>query len=455
MKYIKNLYFCRWISNVLKLNPFDDNDKGTKFSNKFMRFIKGNRRAVLLTFITISFQFNLIATPKFLTLPLKVNARVVNGWYYSDGVAHNGIDYESTYGQDIVVVADGVAMTSTQYINGGNAYGRFVFIKHDETNENGKNYFTLYAHVSEVADGIISYPADQKWNTNYSDWTTVKRGDMIAKVGDENTSWVHLHFEVQIGGYAQEKIDPYDLYENKEVPETSAYYYPPYGSLYTSCGPNHLWITDPIFVDVQDDCAWFFNYVHCLSGLKIVNGYPDGSFKPGNPVNRVEFIKIVVLALEQTLGHELPGVCIYPVPWNMDPSQWYYTYMTKAYLYKNYSIFPAESIAFWDTNQSLNFSQGVTREEAVHIVRNALSLPSYSLTSFPAFTDVLIFYTYANWIYKIWEVGIIDGYDDNTFQPTKVLNRAEAAKIIRNMLKYKGYINYTCNDIYPEICNED
>jgi len=37
----------------------------------------------------------------------------------------------------------------------------------------------------------------------------------------------------------------------------------------------------------------FYPYIHCLACLGIINGYPDGSFKPNNDVTRGQLSKIV------------------------------------------------------------------------------------------------------------------------------------------------------------------
>jgi 5'-nucleotidase/2',3'-cyclic-nucleotide 2'-phosphodiesterase/3'-nucleotidase/5'-nucleotidase len=37
----------------------------------------------------------------------------------------------------------------------------------------------------------------------------------------------------------------------------------------------------------------FYPYIHCLACLGIINGYPDGTFKPNNNVTRGQLAKIV------------------------------------------------------------------------------------------------------------------------------------------------------------------
>jgi hypothetical protein len=203
--------------------------------------------------------------------------------------------------------------------------------------------------------------------------------------------------------------------------------------------------------DVQYDYAWFYSYVHFLYGIGIVSCQLDGSFGPDKTISRAEFIKMVVLALEKVLGRDLFNYCAVLLnTWQVEPE--YYDYISDAYLFKNNNISPSERIAFWDPNMAVDFSQGVTREEAAHIVRNALELTTSSIGSYELI-DVQVCY-YAPWVYDVWKISIIDGYDDKTYKPFQVLNRSEAAKMIRNILKYKGYLNNNCN-VCPEICNKD
>lgn len=369
---------------------------------------------------------------------------------------HTGADFEVSSGTELRAIFSGTVTESQDFDYQINVrekdnyhayYDSRIIIKSPNPQDPSESFLIIYGHVKNSPfSGKVE--AGEK--------VEIKMGEKIGEIADAYTqdnvrvsSKDHFHLGINVndgiyygGGWGFGQAPGTATID--QVMENG--FRDPFE--YLSENPSFpLW-------DVQYDYAWFYSYVHCLYGLGIVSCQLDGSFGPDNPVSRAEFIKMVVLALELTLGHKLPEVCIYPVPWNMDPSQWYYTYMTKAYLYKNYSVLPPESIAFWDPNQSLNFLQGVTREEAAHIARNALCLPSYSSNGVPPFTDVPIISTYAPWVHKIWEVGILDGYEDNTFKPDEILNRAEAAKMIRNMLKHKGYFNNNCN-VCPEICNKD
>ncbi len=203
-----------------------------------------------------------LAASKFLTLPfIDPIIKIQQGWIYTfdpDPYAHQGIDYvdgeidnSSTWQSfNVVSAADGVAMQSTS-----ETYGKFVLIRHSEKDSTGSNYFTLYAHLDGVASEI---PLKDKHDTDYSTWKPVKRGEFIGKSGatgvrDEHgtpqPTWIHLHFEVNRGGYTQNRVDPYDLYNTR-------YSYPG-GEGYTACGSNYLWTVDPPIVYNQPPTASF------------------------------------------------------------------------------------------------------------------------------------------------------------------------------------------------------
>lgn len=46
-----------------------------------------------------------------------------------------------------------------------------------------------------------------------------------------------------------------------------------------------------------DATQWYSPYVATAARSKIVQGYPDGTFRPADPVNRIEFVKMLVLGM--------------------------------------------------------------------------------------------------------------------------------------------------------------
>jgi len=178
-------------------------------------------------------------TPKFLAIPFKSDTNLLQGWYYDHGKVHNGVDYSCELGDPIYAAADGIAMSCSRKPNSTYAFGKFVFIKHD----NG--YATLYAHLNETSEKIKFYIEDERTNTRYDEWTVIKKGDYIGECGMTGTTNSHLHFEVTKGKYAVDKLDAYDLYKK-------AIFYPG-NSKYSKLGDNYLWESDPPEILKIDD----------------------------------------------------------------------------------------------------------------------------------------------------------------------------------------------------------
>jgi uncharacterized protein YkwD len=79
------------------------------------------------------------------------------------------------------------------------------------------------------------------------------------------------------------------------------------------------------FSDVSE-ISRYATAIDYLSTAGIIGGYPDGTFRPGNPVNRVEFLK---LALESSgIKTDVPAPTGFS---DIDESAWYAKYVRKAY----------------------------------------------------------------------------------------------------------------------------
>ncbi len=66
------------------------------------------------------------------------------------------------------------------------------------------------------------------------------------------------------------------------------------------------------FSDVEPE-AWYYNYIMWMACNGIAQGYPDGTFKPGNLATRGQIVKIVVSAFDLPL-HNFDGSHFADVP---------------------------------------------------------------------------------------------------------------------------------------------
>jgi micrococcal nuclease len=105
--------------------------------------------------------------------------------------------------------------------------------------------------------------------------------------------------------------------------------------------------TAAVFRDVESG-AWYAPYVRYAKDSGIIQGYPDGTFKPGQPVNFAEALKMAYVALGFD-GNTSAG------------GEWYQRYLRHA---------QANSVLF-ETN--VDVSVGMTRKDVVWIVWRLLA----------------------------------------------------------------------------------
>ncbi len=112
----------------------------------------------------------------------------------------------------------------------------------------------------------------------------------------------------------------------------------------------------PHFPDVAED-AWYYDYVETMYNYGWINGYPDGMFRPGVGINRVEVAKMIVNAFE--IDQDLSGAPHFD---DVTDSDWFYGYVETAYnngLMRGYG------------DGTFGPSNAVTRAETAHITYNA------------------------------------------------------------------------------------
>ena len=85
-----------------------------------------------------------------------------------------------------------------------------------------------------------------------------------------------------------------------------------------------------IFSDIST--SWARQYINAAYLCNIISGYPDGTFKPAKLITRAEAMTIVNNTLRRTphKDHLLPGKDMITWPDNMDKNQWYYAAVQEA-----------------------------------------------------------------------------------------------------------------------------
>ncbi|AFH59450.2 hypothetical protein B2K_01685 [Paenibacillus mucilaginosus K02] len=180
------------------------------------------------------------------------------------------------------------------------------------------------------------------------------------------------------------------------------------------------------------DGTWAQDAIEGLSGRLVVDGYPDGSFRPEVPVSRSEFAAMLARALGW-----VPDSSASVQYTDVDPAAWdagYIASMSERGLLSGYE------------DGSFRGSQRITREEAAVLLTRALAYVQTEAQSAgagtgstAAFADSGEVSSYAREaIAKAQAQGLLSGYEDGTFKPQGLTNRAETVTLISKLLQLTG-----------------
>lgn len=156
-----------------------------------------------------------------------------------------------------------------------------------------------------------------------------------------------------------------------------------------------------VFSDMKTD-DWHYEYVCELYSRTVIDGYPDGTFRPNGTVTTGEALKMILLAA----GYETPA----PVA-----SHWARNFLNLAL-----------DEAVIDRGDITDLDVPISRGLMAKVVVRALDLAAKNQPQYFPDTDN----TYAQILY---EYGISDGYSDGTFRPGQFLTRAELSAIVCRM----------------------
>lgn len=185
---------------------------------------------------------------------------------------------------------------------------------------------------------------------------------------------------------------------------------------------------DPSYNDI-DDIVWAHEAIKELSKRKIFEGYDDGSFGPNNSILREEFIKITVVGLFGAESIDMSGV-----PSFTDAqSGWFAPYVAAA---ENKKITAGIGDGLFGTGME------ITRQDMAlmlyRMIKDAgldVSTAEYNFTDKDQIAD------YAKEaVFALKNIGVISGYDDDSFQPEGSTTRAEAAVLLYKTLDKIGKI---------------
>ena len=177
------------------------------------------------------------------------------------------------------------------------------------------------------------------------------------------------------------------------------------------------------FTDISS-FNWAKTAIEQLVDRGIVEGTGNNLFEPKREVTRAEFIKMILLALEQEISDNDKS----PFP-DVGVSKWYAPYIAKA-----------KELGIVEGSADGNFypDASITRQEMTAMIVRAMEkmeLWDEENTSALSFNDNNEIASWAkDYVAKAYDKGIIEGVGDGYFSPRTNANRAQAAVIIYRIL---------------------
>lgn len=175
----------------------------------------------------------------------------------------------------------------------------------------------------------------------------------------------------------------------------------------------------------MDGFEWAQEAINTLYSENVINGKTDGVFAPGDNVLREEFAKIV---LEAVKFEKLAGSVEFE---DVSLNDWYYDFVTQAYLC---GIIKGES------ETTFGSGKNITRQDMAVMCYNALvkkgilNEESEAELSYADSDDISDYAKEA--VGALSNAKILNGNDDNTFNPFDFATRAEAAQMMYKAMNF-------------------
>lgn len=172
--------------------------------------------------------------------------------------------------------------------------------------------------------------------------------------------------------------------------------------------------SEPVLKDIGKH--WAKDNITYLYNLRYIGGYPDGSYKPNNPVNVAEFLKMATLGI----GYKLENNHVI----------WYENYVNKAL-----------EIGLITEGEFPNLTAPLTREQVAKIAVQAVlhieekpsqeldELISMNIRDFTKISD-----NKKQDVIDAYRIGLMAGDNDGFFNPKGILTRAEMCTVIMRIM---------------------
>ena len=370
------------------------------------------------------------------TIPYDGFALYISEQPFIENVTFN---YDPTYlnSSDTSYTLNNISLDTTYYAK------IYTYLNYTENSREFNHESETYSFKYEENEGITNFTGTTQNNSVTLQWDipTSTNVEYFALYTKKDTTFTDADFVISLSPvFIPTNINTYTFYD---LEPNSIYYFKIFTAniledetLETINASEVFSIeienTPIVFTDVENH--WAQNYVEQLLNMGVVQGYTDGTFRPNNEITRAELVKVSLKANEifpdsdytndRCDGPEGEILC---KELFLDLLDWQEDWVYKA---KDLGI-----ITGYNENQ-FGPNNPITRAEALKVIIETFT-PDYPNTQFmqsPNFTDIENHWA-LEYIKIASYLGIVQGYDDNTFKPNNPITRAEATKIISLLLE--------------------
>lgn len=206
-----------------------------------------------------------------------------------------------------------------------------------------------------------------------------------------------------------------------------------------------LLLTVPMIAHVKAESNHTFSDLHGNSATEailylhdknIISGYPDGTFRPNEPITRAQAAAMLLKALD--------------IEVIKNPTVQFKDVTTKSNYYSILATINEKGIIRGD-NGYMRPGEPTSRAQMAAILRRAFKMP---LDSQPTFTDVSqLHWAYAD-INSIAKNRVASGYPNGSFKPSNIVTRAHFSAFLARAMEekmkvkdYKSYVSETGSEI--------
>jgi hypothetical protein len=309
--------------------------------------------------------------------------------------------------------------------------------------DDGNVYYYIHLNNDTPGTDDAMGGVENAYAPGLTNGSRVKAGDFIGYVGDSGNAedaGSHLHFEIHVGGYKKNLINPYhSLKAAPSLAEWDAAGRPPLSS-YAPGQPAPTTPTTPPakpvvpgFKDVED---WFRPELAKAAAAGVVEPDADGRFRPYSKVDRALFTVYLVRAMEASgkagassgdtgtkLGQRFTDV---------GAKHWACAEIEKA----------ARLGLVRGTGDGSTFApeQLINRAQMATMICRALgddpelSKKAADLAAYKLYNDVGKGFWAQGAIVKANKLGLLCGDGDHCFRPDEDANRAHAIKVMARLM---------------------